>query len=204
MEKQENNLWSGLWAIILAAGESRRMKAPKMLLPFNGKTIIEKVIENVAGSGVDKISVVLGAGKEDILKVIRKYSVTYCYNDNYKQGMLSSVKCGFKSLPEGFDAALVFLGDQPMIPAVVTDAVINGYRRSGKGLVVPVCDRKRGHPLLISSEYRDEIEKLKTDEGLHLLLKKFPEDVLEVETNTPSILKDIDTQEDYLEEANQN
>lgn len=203
MKKRENILYGGLWAIILAAGESRRMNAPKMLLPFNGQTIIEKVIKNVSGSGVDKIMVVLGAGKDDILKVIRKYTVNHCYNHNYMQGMLSSVKCGFRSLPEDFEAALVFLGDQPMIPAEVVNAVISAYRSSNKGIIIPVYNRKRGHPLLIDSKYRDEIEKLESKASLRFIAQKFHNDVVEVETKTPGILKDIDTQEDYLRQLNE-
>jgi molybdenum cofactor cytidylyltransferase len=190
-------------ALILAAGESKRMKTPKMLLPFNGKTIIEKVIDNIIGSGVDKIMVVLGAGKNDILQVIRNYSVMHCYNRNYMQGMLSSVKCGFRSLPYGCDAALVFLGDQPMIPAEVVETVISAYRNAKKGIVIPIYNSKRGHPLLIDTKYKDEIEKLDMKDNLRFIAQKFPNDVLEVETKAPAILKDIDTQEDYLKELNQ-
>jgi len=203
MKKNEDNHGSGLWAIILAAGESKRMETPKMLLPFNGKTIIENVIENVTGTGVNKTMVVLGASKDDILKVIGKYSVEHCYNQDYKQGMLSSVKCGFRSLPEDFEAALVFLGDQPMIPAEVTDVIISAYRNSKKSIVLPVYNKKHGHPLLITSKYRDEIEKLKSGESLRFIIQRFPSDVLEVKIKTPGILKDIDTMEDYFKELNQ-
>jgi molybdenum cofactor cytidylyltransferase len=190
-------------ALILAGGESRRMNSPKMLLPFSGKTIIEKVIKNVMASKVDKTIVVLGADREKMIEVVEKYPVMYCCNDNYKQGMLSSVKCGFRSMPPGYDAVLVFLGDQPMITAEVVNVVISTYRNSKKGIVIPVHNSKRGHPLLISSGYKDEIEKLDENEGLRLLAQKFPEDVLEVEINTDSILRDIDTPEDYEKEINQ-
>lgn len=202
MKKKENNLKSELWAIILAGGESKRMKAPKMLLPFKGKTIIEKVIENVGGSEVHKTIVVLGAVREEILKVITGLPVTHCYNDNYKEGMLSSVKCGFRSLPVDFEAVLIFQGDQPMIPPGTINEVIDAYRKSGKGIIIPVFQKKRGHPLLISRKYRYEIEKLGAEEGLRSLAGKFHTDVMEVDVNTPEILRDIDTQEDYLIEIN--
>ena len=190
-------------ALILAAGESKRMKTSKMLLPFDGKTIIEKVIDNINITGVDKILVVLGAGKDEVLKVIRNYSVMHCYNENYKQGMFSSVKCGFRSLPESYDAALVFLGDQPRIPPGVVDALISAYRNAKKGIVVPIYNSNRGHPLLIDAKYKDEIEKMDMKDSMRSIAQKFAGDVLEVETNTPAILKDIDTQEDYLKELNQ-
>lgn len=80
---------SEIWAIILAAGESKRMGSPKMLLPFMGITIIENVIANVSGSKVDNIMVVLGADRDSIVKLIRTKAVNYCYNENYKDGMLS-------------------------------------------------------------------------------------------------------------------
>jgi molybdenum cofactor cytidylyltransferase len=195
---------SDIWAIILAAGESKRMKVPKMILPFKGKTIIERVIENSINSEIDKTLVVLGSDKEDILKMIRQLPVTHCYNENYKQGMLSSVKCGFRFLPHNFSAALVFLGDQPMIEPDIINKVISAFRTSGKGIIIPVFRNKHGHPLLIDSKYRDEIEILKPDETLRALTHRFSEDVFEVEVNTPDILKDIDTQEDYINELNQN
>ena len=190
-------------AMILAGGESRRMNSPKMLLPFDGKTIIEKVIEKVTASKVNRTIVVLGGFKDNIIEVIVKYPVTFCYNENYKQGMLSSVKCGFGALPAGYEAAMLFLGDQPMIPPEVTNNIIAAYKKTGKGIVMPVCNNKRGHTILISSRYKDEIEKLDTKEGLRILAYKFPEDVLEVETNFTSIFRDIDTPEDYANEINQ-
>jgi molybdenum cofactor cytidylyltransferase len=194
---------SEIWAIILAAGESKRMGSPKMILPFWGSTIIEKVIENVLSSNVDKTVLVVGSGKNKILKLTEKFPVMHCYNEHYKDGMLSSAKCGFKYLPHDFRAAMVFLGDQPTIKASITDFVIKSYNDFGKGLVLPVYNKKRGHPLLVDSKYKGEIMELEGPEGLKELLKRHPDDVLEIETQDPSILKDIDTEEDYMNELNQ-
>jgi molybdenum cofactor cytidylyltransferase len=85
-------------AIILAAGESKRMGFPKMLLPFHGATMIENVITNVSESLVETILVVVGAEKDKVFEVIKKTTASFCYNENYKEGMLSSVKCGFRNL----------------------------------------------------------------------------------------------------------
>jgi CTP:molybdopterin cytidylyltransferase MocA len=193
---------SDIIAIILAAGESKRMKVPKMLLPFRGKTIIEQVMENVIFSQVDETVVVLGSDKDEILKLVTKWPVMHCFNENFKEGMMSSVKCGFRFLPRDFEAALVFLGDQPMIRPEITDMVISAFRSSGKGIVVPVFASKRGHPLLISSKYREEIESLDPVEGLRALASLFADDVLEVNVKTREILKDIDTPIDYSNELN--
>lgn len=190
-------------AIILAAGGSVRMGTGKMLLPYRGMTIIEKVIENVLKAGIDRIIVVTGSGKEEITKVIRRLPVEQIYNDNWKTGMLSSVKCGFRSLPETCRAAIIFLGDQPMIDSKTIEEVTYAYRKTGKGIIMPVYNKKRGHPLLIDKKYSVELDKLNPDEGLRMLAHKFPVDVLEVETDDPAILKDIDTPEDYKNEINQ-
>lgn len=191
---------SEIWAIILAAGESKRMGSPKMLLQYKGKTIIENVIDNVTASEADKTLLVLGSYGDEILKVIGVLPVKHCYNENYKLGMLSSVKCGFNFLPGVTGAALIFLGDQPMIGTDIINIVIEAYRREGKGIVMPVFKNKRGHPVLIDLKYRKEVENLDPEEGLRGLARKFGDDVLEVKVNTQDILKDIDTREDYNNE----
>lgn len=190
-------------AIILAAGESKRMGFPKMLLPFHGTTMIENVIANVSASLVESTLIILGAEKDRLIEVIKKTTATYCYNDNYKEGMLSSVKCGFQNLSLDIKDVLVFQGDQPYITSDVINRVIEAYKSSGKGIVIPVYNGKRGHPLLIDRKYWNYIEKLEMSEGLRALAYKFSEDVLEVETECPGILRDFDTYEEYINEINQ-
>lgn len=193
----------GLWGLILAAGESKRMGFPKMLLTFNGRTMIENVIGNVTRSDIDNTMVVLGADRDTLIELVGKSPVKYCYNDNYKEGMLSSVKCGFRNLPSDFEAVLVFQGDQPLIFPKAINTVIEAYRYSGKGIVIPVYKNKRGHPLLIDRKYRNEIEKLDAHEGLRSLAYQFSDDVLEVETDDSGILRDFDTYDDYKKKINQ-
>ena len=189
-----------IWAVILAAGESKRMGLPKMLLTFSGRTMIEKVITNVSESKIDKIIVVLGAYRDALVELISKLPVKYCYNDNYKKGMLSSVQCGFRNLSSVCRAVLVFQGDQPLITSNAINEVIEAYLSSGKGIVIPVYKGRRGHPLLIDIKYRDEIEKLNPDKGLRSLACMFSDDVLEVDTNESGILTDFDTYEQYKKE----
>jgi molybdenum cofactor cytidylyltransferase len=191
-----------IFAIILAAGESKRMKVTKMLLPYKGKTIIENVIENVLSSNIEKVLVVTGAEYDAITYVLNGLRVTPCFNEHYREGMLSSVKCGFRSLPDDADCALIFQGDQPFICSGTINKIIEAGMNSDKGIAVPVYNGKRGHPILIKCRYRNEIEKLKADQGLRFLSRTFPDDVLEVETDAPEILRDIDTMEDYLNEIN--
>lgn len=191
-----------IWAIILAAGESKRMGSPKMLLPFNDSTMMECVISNVVKSIVDKIIVVLGAERETLVQLADKLHVETCYNENYKEGMLSSVQCGFRHLPSGCKASLVFQGDQPLITFNTVNAVINAYASSEKGIVIPVFGKKRGHPILLDMKYRNIIDKLSPDEGLRSLAYRFPADVLEVDTDESAILWDFDTYEQYKKGIN--
>jgi molybdenum cofactor cytidylyltransferase len=189
----------GIWSIILAAGESKRMGFPKMLLPFGDTTIIETVIKNVSQSDANDILVVLGAEREAIARKVKKTKARFCFNEKYKEGMLSSVKCGFNNLPFDFNAALIFPGDQPMIKTKTINAIIDAFLFSGKGLIIPVYKNKRGHPLLIDKKYMAEIANISPSIGLQLLSDRFSEDVFEVKTEDPGILEDIDTYEEYLQ-----
>jgi CTP:molybdopterin cytidylyltransferase MocA len=146
--------------------------------------------------------VVLGADGEKISELTGKFPVRYCFNDNYREGMLSSVICGFRNIPTDYKAVLVFQGDQPLISADSINSIINAYLSSDKGIVRPVHDNKGGHPLLIDRKYHDEIENLDPSKGLRSLTEKFSSDVLEVEIIDAGILKDFDTYEDYLEQIN--
>lgn len=188
----ENN-----WALILAAGSSRRMGTQKLLLPLGKSTIIETVIENVLNSSIENVIVVLGANQEEIRNTLAHLPVQFCHNEEHEKGMLSSVICGIRALPEDALTALIFLGDQPGIPPAVTNSVIDTYNEELVGIVIPVHNHRRGHPLLVDMKYRKEIELLDLEEGLRALRHHFPQDVLEVEVDEPGILVDIDTREDY-------
>jgi molybdenum cofactor cytidylyltransferase len=165
--------------------------------------MIENVISNVSGSKVDKIMVVLGAERESIVELIRTKAVNYCYNENYKDGMLSSVICGFRNIPIDHSAVLVFQGDQPLITPKAIDSVIEVYLSSRKGIVIPVYEGNRGHPILIDRKYSNEIKELNPAEGLRSLALKYPDDVLEVNTDVAGILRDFDTYDEYKNGINQ-
>ena len=191
-------------AIILAAGESKRMKSPKMILPFKGRTMIECVIGNIQAAGIDEPIIVVGAWKEDIEKVAGNHRVKIVFNRNYRNGMLSSVICGINSVPPSCDAAVIIPGDMPMVSADVINKVINDYIATGKRIVIPVYQGRRGHPLLVASDLFREINRLDENEGLRQLAQVYPEDVIEAEVDSDSILKDIDTRTEYLKEINSN
>ena len=193
-----------IWGIVLAAGASTRMKTQKLLLPFNGKTILETVISNAIPALKKNIIVVLGANSNEISKEISKLQVNWVENHNYSDGMLSSVICGLNALPEETEAFLVYLGDQPQITSDVTFKVINAYKQSEKGIIIPVFNKKRGHPVLIDKKYKTEIQQLDPEKGLRQLMVKFKNDILETECGKPEILRDIDTPQDYRFETDKN
>jgi molybdenum cofactor cytidylyltransferase len=186
-----------IWALVLAAGESRRMGRSKQLLPFEDKTILEAVIDHITQSTVDETLVVLGSNRDNIEEVIKDLPVKSVYNPHFKEGMLSSVQKGFVSLPDEAEAVLVFLGDQPMVPSSVIDQIVNAYHSTDKRIVLPVYEHKRGHPILISTKYRKEVANLNPKIGLRELIHNHAQDILEVDIDSSSILEDIDTPEDY-------
>ena len=192
------------WAIILAAGSSTRMGSQKLLLPYHNSTMIETVIDNVLGSKIDKVMVVLGTDSKEITRTIGEKPVEFCINQHPEKGMLSSALCGFKAIPEEANAALVYLGDQPNIPPAITNTILEAYNKDIHGIVIPVHNHRRGHPLLVDLKYRRDLIKLDLEKGLRSLMHLFPEDVLEVEVYEPGILVDIDTKEDYSNATKQN
>lgn len=192
-----------IYGIILAAGESKRMGRPKQLLPFGNRTLIETVIDHVLQSQVEKVMVVLGANKKLVVKRLAKFPVSTVINPRYEDGMLSSVQVGFEAIAKDATAAIIILGDQPTIPGWVFDSIIKAYRSSGKGIVVPIHQKKRGHPILIDCKYRKEVAALDPSVGLRALLFGHPDDIEEVSVESPAILKDIDYPEDYVKEYKQ-
>ena len=189
-----------IWAMILAAGESKRMGKPKLLLPFGEKTMIETIIDRVIQSKAERILVVLGSNREKIEKKIGNLPLEIAVNPDFKEGMLSSVQRGLEVLPEEAQAVLVFLGDQPSIPSEVIDSVIDAFRKTGKGIVLPVYKGERGHPVLIDMKYRHDVKNLNPEVGLRELVYGRPGDILEVEVDDAGILRDINDIEDYTRE----
>jgi len=191
-------------AIILAAGESKRIGTPKQLLPFGESTVIETVIKQISQAKVDHIVVVLGHAGEQIAAKLASLPVEITINPHYRKGMLSSIQWGLKTIEnrKRYKAALIALADQPAIPTQVFDQLIYEFHQGGKGIVLPVYQGRRGHPVLIDLKYRREIMELKDAIGLRGLLQTHPEDVLEVSVNTDSILRDIDDLQAYQREFN--
>jgi molybdenum cofactor cytidylyltransferase len=186
-----------IWAVVLAAGESRRMGTQKLLLPYRGTTVVESVVRAALDSSVDETLVVLGADASRIRQALRSYPLTFANNENYRLGMLSSVQAGFRALPAEAEAAIVMLGDQPAVPAAVVDGLVGAFRKRRCLIAVPVHGGRRGHPLLVGTAFRDEVLGLDPAVGLRELLRAHPEAVEEVAVDDATVLKDMDRPADY-------
>jgi len=186
-----------IWAIVLAAGESKRMGRPKQVLPYGRSTILETVLDHVLASPVDGTLVVLGAAADKVAPLLAKLPVETIVNPDFRSGMLYSVQRGIRALPASARAALIFLGDQPAVGPETSGRVLAAYRVSGRGIVLPVHAGRGGHPLLIDLKYRAEIDGLSAGIGLRELLVRHPDDIFRVEIDDQGVLLDIDTPEDY-------
>ncbi len=199
-----------IWAVVLAAGESRRMGTQKLLLPFGDTTVVGAVVRTAADSCAEGVLVVLGADRERVRAELEPgrepdrgagpagtAAIAFTVNEDYPSGMLSSIQAGFRALPPDAEAAVVMLGDQPFLPSRVVDAVIAAYRESGKGIVIPAFRGRRGHPVLVDIKYRDEVLALDPADGLRQLMRAHSGDIQEVDVDDAGILRDLDTPEDY-------
>jgi molybdenum cofactor cytidylyltransferase len=187
-------------AIVLAAGMSTRMGAHKVLLPLGATTVIAHVVDALARSAIDRTFVVVGHEGARVAEALAGHAATIVANPDYAAGMLSSVRAGLRALPGECGAALIALGDQPRIDAALVDAMLRAFAASGKGIVVPVFGGARGHPLLCSTRYRDEILAAYDEVGLRGLLGAHADDVLELRAADAAVLADLDTPDDYARE----
>jgi CTP:molybdopterin cytidylyltransferase MocA len=186
--------------ILLAAGESRRMQgAFKPLLKWGKRTVIGECIYQMRNSRLADIFVVLGHREFEVRSRLAGTGVQFAINEDYRKGMLTSVKTGLAMLSPNTDAFLLALVDQPMIKAGLINDLIEVYRSGEKGIVVPTYQGRGGHPVIISAGYVDDIMRLDddSDEGLRGFINDHSHDCLEAPVDTPSILEDIDVPEDY-------
>jgi molybdenum cofactor cytidylyltransferase len=191
-------------AVVLAAGLSSRMGVQKLLLPFGGKTVIGHIVDQLLASTIGEVHVVVGHQAERISAELSGRAVTIVNNPNYESGMLSSVRCGLRSLPEECRAVMVVLGDQPSITTKLINNMVQSFAATEKSILAPLYEGKRGHPVLFSRQYRDEIMTHYNNVGLRGLLHSHPEEIFELTVSTASVLCDMDYPEDYRREIGLN
>jgi molybdenum cofactor cytidylyltransferase len=185
-------------ALILAAGQSKRMGQPKMLLPWGETTVLEKVIATFKAAGIGDILVITGGDRERVEALVEGAARTI-FNPSYAEGeMLSSVQAGLAGLGPEAQAALIGLGDQPQVQERSVRAVVEQYRKSGVPLVVPSFRMRRGHPWLVARLFWEEILGMRPPASPRDFLNRHAGDIRYVEIDNSSILQDLDTPEDYL------
>jgi len=187
-------------AIVLAAGQSRRMGVQKLLLPFGSKTVITHIVAQLTASSVDKVNVVVGCQGERVSRELSNRPVSIVNNSNYKSGMLSSVRCGLHAMAQQCRAVLVVLGDQPSVTTTLIDQMLKAFAVTEKQILMPLYDGKRGHPIIFSTVYRDEILTHYDNIGLRGLLHAHKDDIFELPVKTSGVLSDMDYPEDYQRE----
>lgn len=187
-------------AIVLAAGESQRMGTQKLLLPFAGKTVIEHIATQIIASTTSETLIVTGHQSDRVAAVLSDYPVRIIHNPAYKQGMLSTIRAGLRAAPPAWTGILVILGDQPALQTHVIDALNARFTQHLNGILVPVFNKRRGHPLLFASQYKAEVLTRFDQEGLRGLLHAHPQRIHEIPVPTDTILHDIDYPEDYERE----
>ncbi len=189
-------------AIILAAGESRRMGVQnKLLLQIDSEVLIRKVVKSVSNSLVDAVLVVVGFEAEKIKAVLHDQAVKFVENPSYEEGMTTSIQSGVKASSNESTGLMICLADMPFAETSDLNLLIqafNDYRSTESSLIiVPVFQGKRGNPVLFSEVFRDKILTHK-GEGCREIVRQFPHYVKEVSMENDNLLRDIDTPEDYM------
>ena len=192
-----NSFTAMISAILLAAGESNRMGQPKQLMPFGQSTILERTIDNLLNSAVSETIVVLGYRNEEIRQTISGKPVKIAINPDYQQGMSASIIAGLKQVDTRARAVLIALGDQPFVDSQTINSLVEAFIANNRGIIIPVYQGRRGNPIIFTIKYKDELLNLKGDIGGREIIKRHPDDVLEVAVNCEGVLLDIDTMENY-------
>jgi molybdenum cofactor cytidylyltransferase len=184
-------------AIILAAGESKRMGEPKPLLRFKDKTFLEQIISVLKLSDADRITVVLGADAETVKKSVDLSGLSVVINTDYHRGQLSSLIAAINDTPKETEAILVCLADAPFLTSNIVNDIIRKFRETDNPIIVPVFNERRGHPTLFSRALFTELLNAPEQEGARYVLYSNEDRVLELKTNESTILISIDTAADY-------
>ena len=200
-------VWGRVAAIVLAAGRSTRMGTSKQLLAWqDGQTMLGRVVRQLQDSGVSEVIVVTGAERQAVEDSLRAQAapdgapVRFAFNPDFAGAeMARSLQAGLGSLSTGAAAALVVLADQPHVPASVTQALLQRWRGTQAQVVAPFYQGQRGHPLLFDRAAWDGLRALPAGANPREFLRTVAA-IEAVEVDTDSIVRDIDTPEQYARE----
>ncbi len=197
-----NKQTAGVAAVILAAGQSRRMGRPKQLVRVAGKTLLEHTIANVGATGVHEIALVLGAGADEIRNQLMLKGVKVVVNPEFQQGMGTSIGAGLRALSPTATAALIVLADQPFVQPATLDQLIACYANEKPQIVIPVFKGFRGNPVLLDRSVFPEVMGLTGDVGCRAIFGEHTQGIHKLAVDDVGVLLDADTTEDVEELEN--
>ena len=181
--------------LVLAGGQSRRMGAAnKLLADVDGRPMVARVVAELSQAGLERIVVVTGHEAEAVQQALSGVeNLEFVHNPDYAEGLSTSLKAGVRSLDSDVDGVLVALGDMPWVRAAHIRSLVEAF--DPQGIVVPVHDRKRGHPVVWSARFFPEFEKLVGDVGARHLLEQHADEVRLVPIHDRGVHVDVDTPE---------
>jgi molybdenum cofactor cytidylyltransferase len=184
--------------ILLAAGESRRMGYPKPLLSVGKESFLSHTAA-IMLEVVERLIIVLGAHSERVRPAVPVDSrIVVVENRHYEHGQLSSLKAGIPAATAS--AALVHLADHPLVKSATFEALVAGYRRLGKPIVIARHLGRRGHPVIFARALFDELLGAPEDQGARVVVNADPSRVAYVDVDDSGVTTDLDTPAD-LERA---
>lgn len=182
-----------LAAVILAAGESRRMGFPKALLPYQGRTFLEHLIAITEDAQLGARRVVIGAHQEQISQRVKLPAGDWVVNREWHKGQLSSIRTAIENLESvDLNGIVVLLVDHPFVTTPVLGALIEAFDRSPRSIVIPTYRNRRGHPVIFPAHLFPELRSASDDVGARAVVWAHANDVIEVPTQEEGVLLDID------------
>lgn len=197
-ERPVREVQSKVTAVVLAAGESKRMGQTKQLLPWGDTTVLGQTLANLSASLIHELLVVTGHEKRAVAAIAAGQGASTVDNPDYSQGeMLSSLQVAIATLPADRSAVLVMLADQPMVrPETINRLLVAYWQRKGR-LVAPYYQGRRGNPVVIDQALFDELLTLPRGAAPRALLKRHPESLCQLDVDDPAVLQDLDNLADY-------
>ena len=189
-------------AILLAAGESRRMGAAnKLFLEVGGKSMIQTTLDALSESPAAEIIVVSNPENDARFDDCIRAKFHIVINPDFQRGMTTSIQKGIKQAAGDADGYMICMSDQPFLSSAEYASLIEGFSAAIPAdpscILVPVYLEEKGNPVIFSSKYREEILAHPKMEGCKEILQKNREHVVRQAMPTNAILRDIDTPEDY-------
>jgi CTP:molybdopterin cytidylyltransferase MocA len=171
-----------LAAVILSGGASRRMGSPKALIPYQGRSFLEHLLQVTAHREVGARRVVLGADARAIAETVALGPDEIVVNEDWEKGQLSSIQAALLSLPSGTDGILLCLIDHPLVSHELVSDLIERFYSSGKPIVVPVYKGRRGHPVIFGTTLYEELLAAPLETGARAVVWAHSGEISEVGT----------------------